>query len=435
MGRSSRSQTGRSEPAGRQTATLEDVDIRYELDIRAPRPPNYEREDRAYAALAREMARNPRNMLQKLVEVAVDLCNAETAGLSLLEGDVFRWEAVAGVFEAARGGTMPRHESPCGVCIDRDAPQLMHLADRCFPSLVAEPRFVEALLIPFHCDGRPIGTVWVVSHNAVRKFDREDERVVRVLCQFAAAGWQLWKACEAAAGNAQLTLELAQRAALEKARGEWLASLMTAQEDERRRVARELHDEMGQHVTGLMLGIHSLEADPSARDAGVVERLKTLVRDLERGVRRVSHDLRPSTLDDLGLAAAVGSHVDEWSQQTGIAADFCSRHCEDRLPLAIETALYRIVQEALTNIARHAKARAASVVLDRRHDCIVVIIDDDGCGFNPDAPRESAGLESFGLVGIRERAALLGGTARIESSPTTGTSLFVSLPIGGPATC
>jgi signal transduction histidine kinase len=180
------------------TATLEDVDIRSELQSRPARPPNYENEDRVLAVLAKEMAENPRNMLQKLVEVAVQLCAADTAGISLLEGDVFRWEAVAGVFASYRNGTMPRAASPCGVCIDRNSTQLMHLADRCFPALKAEPRFVEALLIPFHHQGKPVGTVWVVAHTFERKFDRQDERIMRTLSQFASAGWQLWKAYEAA---------------------------------------------------------------------------------------------------------------------------------------------------------------------------------------------------------------------------------------------
>ncbi len=144
-----------------------------------------------------EMAENPRNMLHKLVEIAVGLCRADTAGVSVLDGDVFRWEAVAGVFANARGGTMPRAESPCGVCIDRDATQLMHLADRCFPALFAEPRFVEALLIPFHHRGKPVGTIWIVSHSFEKRFNREDERNVRVLARFASAGWDFWKNVEA----------------------------------------------------------------------------------------------------------------------------------------------------------------------------------------------------------------------------------------------
>jgi len=137
-------------------------------------------------------------MLQRLVETARELCRADTAGISLLEGDVFRWEAVAGVFASYRDGTMPRAASPCGVCIDENVTQLMHLPDRHFPALRAEPRFVEALLIPFRVRGRPVGTVWIVSHTDERKFDREDERVVQTLAQFAAAGWQLWNALEAA---------------------------------------------------------------------------------------------------------------------------------------------------------------------------------------------------------------------------------------------
>lgn len=185
------------------TATLDDVDIRTDLWTRPRRLPDYESEDRALATLAREMAQNPRNMLHALVETAVELCRADTAGISLLEGDVFRWEAVAGVFASHRNETMPREASPCGICIDRDATQLMYLADRHFPALRADPRFVEALLVPFHVDGKPVGTVWIVAHDERRKFDRTDEHVIHVLSQFASAGWQLWKASEAAESELQ----------------------------------------------------------------------------------------------------------------------------------------------------------------------------------------------------------------------------------------
>jgi signal transduction histidine kinase len=188
---------------GRPVASLADVDIVSELQTRPRRQPNFEHESLSLGMLASELATNPRNMLQRLVEIAADLCTADTAGLSLLNGDVFRWEAVTGTFAAAKGGTMPRAESPCGVCIDRDATQLMHLPDRAFPALYAEPRFVEALLIPFHNNGSPIGTVWVVSHTSDRKFDAEDERVVGVLAQFASSAWQLWKLYEAAAEDGE----------------------------------------------------------------------------------------------------------------------------------------------------------------------------------------------------------------------------------------
>ncbi|MFZ1886389.1 MAG: ATP-binding protein [Candidatus Binataceae bacterium] len=184
-------------------ATFAEVDFRSALRSRPTRPPNYEAEHRALAVLATEMAENPRNMLQKLVEIAVELCEADTAGISILEGDVFRWESLAGVFAARRNNTMPRDASPCGVCIDQNATQLMYLADRCFPALAAEPRFVEALLVPFQHNNTPVGTVWIVAHTEQRKFDREDERVVRTLARFASAGWQLWKAYATEAESSQ----------------------------------------------------------------------------------------------------------------------------------------------------------------------------------------------------------------------------------------
>jgi signal transduction histidine kinase len=185
------------------TATLDEIDIRSALQNRPHRVPDYEAEHWAFGALAREMAENPRNMLQKLVEIAVELCNAGTAGISLIEGPLFRWEALAGIFGSYRRSTMPFDASPCGVCVNRDETQLMHLPDRHFPALRTEPRFVETLLIPFHDHGKPIGTVWIVAHDFAHKFDGEDERIVRTLAEFASAGWQLWKASEEAVQSNQ----------------------------------------------------------------------------------------------------------------------------------------------------------------------------------------------------------------------------------------
>jgi signal transduction histidine kinase len=180
------------------TAPFAEVDIRPELDSRPLRLPDYEREHEAFALLASELARNPKNVLQKLAEVALDLCKAQTSGVSLVDGDLLRWEAVAGTLSAARGRPMPRHTSPCGVCIERDTTQLMHLPDRCFSALHAEPRFVEIMIIPFHDRDEAIGTVWIASHSHDRRFDREDERILRMLASYASAGWQLWKACDVA---------------------------------------------------------------------------------------------------------------------------------------------------------------------------------------------------------------------------------------------
>jgi signal transduction histidine kinase len=180
-----------------QPFTLADVVTNSELARRPFRAPDYQAESEALNMLAQTMAHSPEDVLQKLVKVAQQLCRADTAGISLLEThngeQMFRWEALAGVLKDHVNGTMPRNASPCGTTIDRDATQLMYLPERFFPALKIEPPIVEALLVPFHIEDKPIGTVWVVTHTDDRKFDREDERIVKTLANFAAAGWQLWK--------------------------------------------------------------------------------------------------------------------------------------------------------------------------------------------------------------------------------------------------
>jgi GAF domain-containing protein len=189
---------------------LDDVVINSQLLCRTSRLRNYEAEEEAITALAQTMAHSPEMILQKLVETALQLCRADTAGISLLEEqngeEVFRWEALAGVYADRLNATMPRHASPCGITIERDTTQLMYMAERLFPALKAEPPVVEALLIPFHVEDKPVGTVWVVAHDERRKFDREDERIMKTLAEFASAAWQLWKArasAEAAARTEQ----------------------------------------------------------------------------------------------------------------------------------------------------------------------------------------------------------------------------------------
>jgi signal transduction histidine kinase len=181
-----------------QPFTLTDVVTNSELARRSARVPDYQAEIEAMNMLAETLAHCPQSLLQKLVEVAQELCRADSAGISLLEehgGEyVFRWEALAGVLKDHINGTMPRNASPCGITIDRDATQLMYLPERFFPALKIEPPIVEALLVPFHVEDKPIGTVWVVTHTDDRKFDQEDERIIKTLANFAAAGWQLWKA-------------------------------------------------------------------------------------------------------------------------------------------------------------------------------------------------------------------------------------------------
>ena len=410
------------------TVTLEDILVTGELRRRLAHAPDYPAEIAALHALARCLAAQPDAMLARLLEMAIALCDAGSAGLSLLEhsatGELFRWTHLAGALASYAGGSTPRSFSPCGVCLERGSPQLFSYPGRYFTYFQdASPEIVEGLVIPLSWNGEALGTIWIVSHDEARRFDREDVRVMESLASFTAAALCVRAARQAAE-------RAAEHAAREDDRVEWLRRLIEGQEEERRRIARELHDEMSQHLTGLTLGLHAAEQAGDADRPGIIGRLQDLVSTIDRGVHRLSRDLRPAALDDLGLTSALSAFADEWSATTGVACDCSSRHGEDRLPAPVETTVYRIAQEALTNVARHAGARHVSVLVDRHDDRVTLVVEDDGGGFEVGPAGKRTGGTRLGLIGIRERAALLGGTVTIESSPA-GTALFVTLPLTG----
>lgn len=215
----------------------------------------------------------------------------------------------------------------------------------------------------------------------------------------------------------------------ETERLELLRRLAHAQEEVQRRIARELHDQVGQTVTGLSLGLKGLERTlAEAGEREQVRWLQNLAGEIGRDIHRAAADLRPTALDDLGLAKALRAHCAAWSERYGIEADVQVIGREDeRLPMEVETVLYRIVQEALTNVLKHAEARNVSVVLERKHGLTRLIVEDNGRGFDPDAAPGPGG-HHLGLLGIRERLSLLGGTLTVESAPGAGTTLFVQVP-------
>jgi two-component system, NarL family, sensor histidine kinase UhpB len=226
----------------------------------------------------------------------------------------------------------------------------------------------------------------------------------------------------------------------EAERLELLRRLSEAQENEQRRIARELHDQVGQTVTGLSLGLKGLEktletqrARKSAREQ--VAWLQALTTKIGRDIHRAASDLRPTALDDLGLHKALAAYASDWSERFGVATDVQILGSGDRLPAEIETAVYRIVQEALTNVLKHAAARSVSVVLERRADQLRVIVEDDGVGFDPreaeTSPENGSGRARprLGLSGIRERLALVGGKMALESASGVGTTLFIQIPL------
>jgi signal transduction histidine kinase len=224
--------------------------------------------------------------------------------------------------------------------------------------------------------------------------------------------------------------------------GDLLNRLEAAQEEERRRISRELHDQMGQHLTALALGLKALEAglEPASPAGRQLVALLGMAETMGRDAHRLAVELRPPALDDLGLEKALRGYVEDWAQRTGVRTDFHANgyHAEGpRPPGSVEPTLYRVVQEALNNILKHASATRAGVLLHCRSDHMMLIVEDDGCGFDGNglATGVAGDRPRLGLLGLQERVALVGGEMTVESAPGSGTTLFVRLPLteGGAA--
>lgn len=213
----------------------------------------------------------------------------------------------------------------------------------------------------------------------------------------------------------------------EQLRRKLLEGVIHAQEEERRRIARELHDSTSQSLTSLKVYLSALEnsceclvSSPQYHNI-----TKVLDQTLDE-VHNLALQLRPAVLDDLGLSAALERYLEDWRNQHKITTDYTIHTGDQRLPAAVETAVYRIVQESLTNIIRHAEAQSVSVLVERRQNDVIAVVEDDGIGFDrshiiPD--------NCLGLLGIRERTEILGGILAIEAEPNKGTSLFIRIPI------
>ena len=227
-------------------------------------------------------------------------------------------------------------------------------------------------------------------------------------------------------------------------RSDLLRRLASAQEEVERRIAHDLHDQVGQTLTGLSLGLKGLEqalknassdqGDVTDAQLDLEERvhwLQSLTGNIGRDLHRVASDLRPTSLDDLGLPGALAALAADWAGRFGIAVDVQVVGAKDRLPDEIASVVYRVVQEALTNVLKHASARTVSIVMDRRPKDVRVVIEDDGVGIDEGALQEATtgARRRLGLSGMRERLSLIGGVLRIESSSGTGTTLFVTIPL------
>lgn len=239
---------------------------------------------------------------------------------------------------------------------------------------------------------------------------------------------------ELADTNRILMREMEEREVAERQRVDLLRRLVSSQEFERRRIARDLHDQLGQRLTALRLKIASLNelSAGSPEFSARVERLQEIAERLDSEVSFLAWELRPTALDDLGLVDAVGAFVREWSRHYETPADFHSNGItRKRLNSETETHLYRITQEALNNIAKHANAKHVTVLLEKRDGNLILIIEDDGSGFDPTSDNVSAdSSKGLGLIGMSERAALVGGDVEFESAPGQGTTIYVRVPLG-----
>jgi two-component system, NarL family, sensor histidine kinase DevS len=263
----------------------------------------------------------------------------------------------------------------------------------------------SALFVPLLARGEGLGIV--IAHDKSGpspSFTDDDLRLAETLAARAAAA-----------------VDLSERVSRDVVR-----RVVEAQELERARLARELHDETGQALTSILLGLKPLEETAATDDArSAVASLRELVVSTLQDVRRLAVELRPSALDDFGLVTAVERLVDGFRDQSALAVDLEAQLGEERLSSEIETAFYRIVQEALTNIVKHAGATRVSVVLTRRDGSVAAIVEDDGAGFDVNATSE----DGLGLVGMRERIGLVGGRLRIESAHGSGTTVRAEVPL------
>ena len=369
--------------------------------------------------------------LQKVLEDALDkvletmqlshgeilLFNAESRSIvpRLYRGISSQFALAIQAFSVGEGipGLVAQLEQP--VLIEDDLAADPRLLRR---SLVATEGLRSMVSVPLRSKNRVVGVLDLFSPNVLSLTPEQ----LRLL---VAIGDQIGVAVE----NARLLEELK---AKEQMRLHLLEKVITAQEDERKRVARELHDETGQSLTSLVVSLKALESMtnlPELREKAA--ELRALGGAILRDVHDLAFQLRPSVLDHLGMVAAVQRLSEDYTQKVGLHIDLQVFGFEGRrLPPATETALYRLVQEGLTNVTKHAEAKNVSVILRHGGASVQAIIEDDGKGFNvAEVMGYAAKDKKLGLFGMEERAALVGGKLTIESTPGKGTTVFVEVPL------
>ena len=358
-------------------------------------------------ALASELELEP--LLALVARRLQELVDARLVLIVLPDGDSLRVAARAGESTDGTVGTeLELDNSKAGRVLERgrseridsvlDDPEIDQQATR-------RLGVISALYVPLVVRGRRIGVVIAYDKQGTTPAFSEDDL----------------RLAESLADRAAIAVDLSERVGRDSVR-----RVVEAQELERSRLARELHDETGQALTSILLGLKPLERSAESPDArAAVASVRELVVSTLRDVRRLAVELRPSALDDFGLVPAVERLAETFREQSGLQVDLESQLGEARLPREVETTLYRVIQEALTNIVKHAGARQVSILLQRKRGAAMAVVEDDGGGFDPASTRADA----FGLVGMRERVGLAGGRLQVETSAGAGTTLVAEVPV------
>jgi signal transduction histidine kinase len=428
---------------------LEEVLISGELRSRPHRTPNPETESGPLRILARVMADSPRQLPDTLLRLALELCRAGTAGISMVETPpesepIFRWTNVAGVLKEQVGGFIPRSLSPCGVCLDRKSPQLFSYPARHFRYLNEFPSpVVEALVIPLGGAG-PAGTIWIFSHEEGIAFDAGDVRVMTDLADFTSFAFRVIQlldadlsarhdaATEIVRQTAELQAQIAERKLAEQSLVELTGRLLKLRDEEQRRIARELHDSVGQLLVAMSMNHNRALAEKqlSPLAARAISENTALLAQVSREIRTISHLLHPPLLDEVGLAPGVRDYLEGFAERSRMKVRFEIAEDFGRLPRDLETALFRIVQEGLTNVHRHSDSRTVTIRIVRSSDEVSVAIADAGRGISKQkiCEIEAGRAPGVGLRGMRERVRQLGGSFKIRSTDK-GTVVVTRLPL------
>ena len=440
---------------------LEAVLCTEELERRPSRPPDYHAENQALRTLVQELTNSPENVLQKLVDVALELCRGHSTGISLLEepgppgvlspaGDHFRWHAVAGQWAPlVWNTTTPRDNGPCGTVVDRNTTLLFANAHRHYAQFVdVHPQLVEGLLVPFHVNGQAVGTVWVVAHDETRKFDAEDQRLLESLATFAATAYQGRLAIASLAkSNQDLQVEIAERQRAEKAlqdsdrrKSEFLAMLA---HELRNPLAPIRHALQIVRLTGGLAEPVQAAHDMMERQVGQIVRLVDDLLDVSR-ISRGTIELRKRHVE----LDSVVNHAVEAARPTYEGAGIQLTVTLPPKPLYVDgdpTRLTQVVGNLLSNACKFTERGGdVRLTVERDDKDVVIRVQDTGIGIAADQvphifemfrqidtslERTQSGL-GIGLTLVKELVEQHGGTMEAYSAGISHGSAFVArLPI------